>query len=140
MSSAGYSGTPLIKKLGIKVGFKCKFVNQPTHYFDLLGELPEGVDWQSTDVPFDFIHLFITEDVKLVNTINKLRTELTEQGMIWISWPKGLSKIPTNTNGNRIREAGLKTELVDVKVCAVDEDWSGLKFVIRKENRKGQNI
>lgn len=135
MSSAGYSGTPLIKKLGIKPGFRCKFVNQPVHYFKLLGELP--VDLLINDGSrFDFVHVFITDDHQLPQFIADTRDQLEENGMIWVSWPKGKSKIPSNTNENRIREIALKTVFVDVKVCAVDDNWSGLKLVIRKEHRK----
>lgn len=136
MTTAGYSGTPLIKKLGIKPGFRCKFVNQPPHYYRLLGDLPEGILLDEAS-ELDFIHLFITDDEDLKRQIIEFRDQLKENGMIWVSWPKGKSKIPSNTNENKIRNIALTTVFVDVKVCAVDEDWSGLKLVIRKEHRKG---
>jgi hypothetical protein len=134
---AGYSGTPLVKKLGIKSGFKILLVHPPDHYFDLLEELPVDLTFTENpgEGPFDFIHLFATEVDQLHKEIPALRSNLNKKGMLWISWPKGGSSIQTDLNGNVVRAEGLRSGLVDVKVCAVDEDWSGLKFVYRLSDR-----
>ena len=132
-TGSGYSGTPLIKKLGIKPGFSILALNAPKNYYDLLGSLPPEVqiaDSDETDI--DFIHDFETLLPHLQDALPSLRKKLKINGMLWLSWPKGTSKISTNLNRDIIRELVLQTDLVDVKVCAVDENWSGLKFVIRK--------
>lgn len=131
---AGYSGTPLIKKLGIKEGFKIKLINKPSDYFTLLGELPSGIVRNSRD-NFDFVHLFVKEKKEMKSELKKLIKEIARDGMIWISWPKKSSKVPTDITEDTIREVALPMGLVDIKVCAVDDTWSGLKLVIRKENR-----
>jgi len=132
-TGSGYSGTPLIKKLGIKPGFSILALNAPKNYYDLLGPLPADVqiaDSDETDI--DFIHDFETLLLSLKEILPSLRRRLKRNGMLWLSWPKGTSNIPTDLNRDIIRELVLQTDLVDVKVCAVDENWSGLKFVIRK--------
>lgn len=132
-AGSGYSGTPLIKKLGIKPGFSILALNAPKNYYDLLGPLPPDVqiaDSDETDI--DFIHYFETLLPHLQDALPSLRKKLKINGMLWLSWPKGTSKIPTDLNRDIIRDLVLQTDLVDVKVCAVDENWSGLKFVIRK--------
>lgn len=137
MKTAGYSGTPLAKKLGIKENSKIKLVNQPDYYFELFTDLPGSVTVVSDNkTKKDLIHYFAISEEKLHADIQILRAEIEENGMIWISWPKKSSGVETDLNGNIVRKAGLQSGLVDVKVCAVDEIWSGLKFVIPLKNRR----
>ncbi len=137
MNNAGYSNTPLAKKLGIKENTVIKLINQPENYFDLFSDFPPDVQITSdSKTKKDLIHYFTKSASLLQSDIRQLRMEIKENGMIWISWPKKASKIETNLNGNLVREIGLKNDLVDVKVCAVDDVWSGLKFVIRLANRR----
>lgn len=126
---AGYSGTPLVQKLGIKPGFKMKVINEPDGYWEWINPLPEGVT-TPTNATFDFAHLFVTNQKKYETEVLKLRDKLVPNGMIWISWPKKASKVETDLDENIIRDFALKNKLVDVKVCAVSEVWSGLKLVI----------
>lgn len=130
---AGYSGTPLIKKLGIKEDMKLRFLHAPDHYEKLLGPLPIGTMLASKQV--DFTHAFYFERADFEKELAGLMDNMDRNGMIWISWPKKASKVPTTMNENVVREVALPMGLVDVKVCAVDEVWSGLKLVIRKELR-----
>lgn len=103
----------------------------PADYFALLGPLPEDVEISARlSGSFDFLHLFVQQKPRLLQRLPKLQAALKPDGALWISWPKGGSKLPTDLNGNSVREAGLAAGLVDIKVCAVDADWSGLKFVI----------
>lgn len=132
--TAGYSGTPLIKKLGIKDGMRIAFLYTPDNYRSLLGPLPAGIDEQSDD-NLDFIHAFFTDRTDFELEISELLSAIARDGMIWISWPKKASKVPTTMTENVVRKIALPLGLVDVKVCAVDEVWSGLKLVIRKELR-----
>lgn len=132
---AGYSGTPLVKKLGIKEGFKVRFINKPKNYMQLLEELPPGV-MQTKTGKADFVHLFTKSRKELTSELNKNIKLIEQEGMIWVSWPKKASKIETDITEDVIREIALPMGLVDVKVCAVDDTWSGLKLVIRKELRK----
>lgn len=134
---SGYSKTPLLKKLGIKSGIVLMPVNEPDHYFELLGDLPEEVKLVRKGYPdkVDFIHLFAKDETTLHNLFPPLKEALDKNGMIWVSWIKGSSKMDTDINSSDVRELGLEIGLVDIKVCAVDEDWSGLKFVYRKEDR-----
>jgi len=133
----GYSSNPLIKKLGIKEGYKCLVIGEPEHYVDLLGEIPADTEFTDSVQPdsFDFAHVFTTREKDLSQQWDYWKSAIKKTGMLWISWPKQSSKIPTDLNGNIVREVGLKGGLVDVKVCAVDKDWSGLKFVWRKADR-----
>ena len=135
--TAGYSKRPLVQKLGIKPGFKIIIVNPPANYDTTLGPLPDNVTIADSleAAPFDFIHFFTTEKTALTDQFQTLMTALRHDGMLWISWPKGASKVPTDLNGNLVRGIGLTHGLVDVKVVAVDEVWSGLKFVYRLEDR-----
>jgi hypothetical protein len=126
---AGYSGTPLIQKLGIKSGFKLKVLNEPDEYWDWVAPLPEGTSSTAKN-QFDFVHLFVTSRKKYETEVLKLRDKLHPDGMIWISWPKKSAKVETDLDENIIRDFALKNKLVDVKVCAVSEIWSGLKLVI----------
>ncbi|TQV88205.1 DUF3052 family protein [Aliikangiella coralliicola] len=132
----GYSGTPLTKKLGIKPNFILYVKNPPTNYKELVSPLPENVTIRTRLVSnLDMIHLFTKSRKELCQLIEKLSSKIKPNGMIWISWPKKASKVPTDITENVLREVILPMGLVDIKVCAVDETWSGLKFVIRKENR-----
>ena len=134
---AGYSKTPLVKKLGIKPGFRLIILNAPKNYGQTLGELPANVTVADTLVgPFDFIHFFITQREALVNEFPRLKQALAPDGMLWISWPKRSAKVETDLTEDIIRAVGLDNGLVDVKVAAVDEVWSGLKFVYRLKDRK----
>lgn len=130
---AGYSGTPLIKKLGIKDGMSIRWHHAPDDYPNLLGPLPDNVSFTKT--PVNFQHAFYVQRIDFEAELEGLMTEMDRDGMIWISWPKKASKVPTSMTENVIREVALPTGLVDVKVCAVNETWSGLKLVIRKELR-----
>jgi hypothetical protein len=131
---AGYSGTPLLKKLGIKPGFACVVSQAPKDYWDWLSPLPEKVKVVKSGEA-DFIHLFVKERVVFETQFQENKKRLKKEGMMWISWPKKSSKVPTDLDENIIRDFGLKNGLVDVKVCAVDEIWSGLKFVYRLTDR-----
>jgi hypothetical protein len=137
MKAAGYSGTPLAKKLGIKNDSKIKIVNHPDYYFKLFTDFPSKTQ-NATDskIKKDFIHYFAKTISELETDIKQLSQEIEQNGIIWISWPKKASKIETDLNGNIVREIGLKNGLVDIKVCAVDVIWSGLKFVMPLKNRK----
>ncbi|MCB0724296.1 MAG: DUF3052 family protein [Ignavibacteriae bacterium] len=132
---AGYSGTPLVKKLGIKEGFKVRFINKPKNYMDLLEEIPPAVKQIKTGKA-DFVHIFTKSRKELASELKKNMRSIEQDGMIWVSWPKKASKIQTDITEDVIREVALPMGLVDIKVCAVDDIWSGLKLVIRKENRK----
>ena len=133
---AGYSGTPLIKKLGIKPGSKAFFYKPPVSYFDDIQPLPEGVDVKTRmSGQLDFIHLFVQNKKTLMLEFSRAHKSLQKEGTLWVSWPKKSSNVVTDLDGNIVREYGLKEGLVDVKVCAVDETWSGLKFVYRKKDR-----
>ncbi|NHF59008.1 DUF3052 domain-containing protein [Flavobacteriaceae bacterium TP-CH-4] len=136
--SSGYSKTPLGKKLGLKEGFKIVLYQQPENYFDLLQYWPEGIaileDAQTESS--DFIHLFCLHFEELQQVLSTYIQALKKNGSLWVSWPKGTSGIETDLNRDVIREYILKTTpLVDVKVAAVDQDWSGLKFMYRLKNR-----
>jgi Protein of unknown function (DUF3052) len=137
-NAVGYSGTPLLKKLGIKSGMSLAWVNAPAEFLEnVLGPLPADVmvaEWSGVG-QFDFIHYFCAWRADLERDILGLMRSIKRDGMIWISWPKKAAKLPGDITENVLREAILPTGLVDVKVCAVDETWSGLKFVIRAELR-----
>lgn len=134
--SAGYSKRPLVQKLGIKAGFKIIILGAPAGYDQMLGPLPEDVTVAEQLLgPLDFIHFFTEEKAALENQFNALKQALLPNGMLWISWPKKASKVKTDLNENVVREIGLAHGLVDIKVAAVDEVWSGLKFVYRVEDR-----
>lgn len=135
---AGYSGRALVVKLGIKKGAQVAALGSPTTYEEIVGGLPDGVKVAtSLHGTADFIHFFTTSNSELRKMFPKLKKSLVENGMLWVSWPKGTSKVATDLNENVVREIGLEAGLVDVKVCAVNEIWSGLKFVYRVKDRKG---
>jgi hypothetical protein len=134
---AGYSGTPLIKKLGIKAHHKVYLQNAPADYPAMLGELPEAVVFlDSLTEKADVIHAFVKSVAEMKAALFELKDKIFENGAIWVSWHKKASKIPTDVTEDIIRDAALALGLVDVKVCAVDEKWSALKLVIRLANRK----
>jgi len=134
---AGYSGTPLLKKLGLKEAFRMAALNAPPGYFELLGKLPPGVRvLPSPKVPMDFIHFFTKDRKEYEKRLPQLKKVLAQDGMIWVSWPKVASKVSTDVTEKVVRDYGLRTGLVDIKVCAVDETWSGLKLVIPLKDRK----
>lgn len=135
--TVGYSQTPLFKKLGIKSGNLVYLQNAPSDYFSLLGELPNEVHFvQNLDEKVDLIHFFTNDFSEFAELIDQFQNLIKDDGMIWVSWYKKAAKLPTELTEDIIRNTALKLKLVDVKVCAVDEKWSGLKLVIRKENRK----
>jgi hypothetical protein len=133
--NAGYSGTPLAKKLGIKEGFKIALYHQPEYYFNLFTYFPVNVKFINKH-KVDLVHYFVKEERQLQRDILKLKDQIEQNGMIWISWPKKSSKVETDITEDLIRNLALKNGLVDIKVCAVDETWSGLKLVIPVKNRK----
>jgi hypothetical protein len=133
---AGYSGTPLAKKLGIKPGTLLCVVNAPADYAALLAPLPENVAIvREVSEGADIVHVFVKRRSELVKLINIHKDKIKQNGAIWVSWPKKAAKIATDVTEDTVREIALPLGLVDIKVCAVDEVWSGLKLVIRKENR-----
>ena len=135
---AGYSGTPLLKKLGLKPGSRVYVYQAPKDYFSWLSPLPEGVKiMDKLSGAMDFVHLFVRDRKAFEKEFARARKVLTDDGMLWVSWPKKSSKVDTDLDENIIRDYGLEQGLVDVKVCAVDEVWSGLKFVVRLKDRKG---
>ena len=133
----GYSGTPLAKKLGIKSAFRIKLINAPKHYLQLFTDLPAELYFEDDEKPEkDLIHFFTIQRDELSVILPVLKTQIKPNGIIWISWPKKASKMPTDITEDIIRELAIKNGLVDIKVCAVDETWSGLKLVIPVKDRK----
>ncbi|MEO6654621.1 MAG: DUF3052 family protein [Pyrinomonadaceae bacterium] len=134
--TAGYSGTPLAKKLDIKDGFDVLTVNAPDNYLDLLDPMPDKVTISDTGRNgVDLIHLFTNSRDELFGKLAKCTRLIKQDGTIWVSWYKKAAKLPTEITEDTVREAAFPLGLVDIKVCAVDDKWSGLKLVIRKENR-----
>jgi hypothetical protein len=135
--NAGYSGTPLAKKLGIGAGSRVVVLGAPAGYRDWLAPLPEGVAWASTPSgAADLVHLFVDRRAELAKALAALRAVLRDDAVLWISWPKKASKVPTDVTEDTLRELALPLGFVDVKVCAVSAVWSGLKLVVRKELRR----
>ncbi len=136
---AGYSGTPLVKKLGIKPGSNIVLVNVPSDYATEL-DLPSDVTVNSrSGKPLDFAQLFVKSEKELQREFSASAKRLSASGMLWVSWPKKSSGVSTNLSENIVRDVGLAVGLVDVKVCAVNEVWSGLKFVFRLKDRPKVN-
>ena len=132
---AGYSGTPLVKKLGIKSGFSIAFVNAPRDFARHL-DLPANVTINlKTRKPLDFVLLFVQSEKALTVKFSEYAARLTPAGMLWVSWPKKSSGVITDLSETKVRTIGLAAGLVDVKICAVDDLWSGLKFVFRLKDR-----
>jgi hypothetical protein len=135
----GYSGTPLAKKLGIKQGSRVALRGAPEDYDDLVAPLPPDVTLaRRTTKDHDIIHVFTRKASELEAGLPKWMERIKQDGMIWVSWPKKSSKVATDVTEDTVRRLALPLGLVDVKVCAVTEVWSGLKLVIRKELRKGR--
>ena len=133
---AGYSGTPLAKKLGYKPGFRVFVENEPDDYRELLDPLPDDVTFVAKlEDDLDLVHLFTDSAKELAAALKRYIKKIKANGTIWVSWPKKASKVPTDITEDVVRKLALATVLVDVKVCAVDEVWSGLKLVVRKSNR-----
>lgn len=133
---AGYSGTPLAKKLGLAADTKIFTRRAPASYAALVAPLPSGVTFASTfGHSIDIVHVFGTKLVELARDLARWRKTMKPEAVIWVSWPKKASRVPTDITEDRIREVARPLGLVDVKVCAVDDTWSGLKLVIRKELR-----
>jgi len=133
---AGYSGTPLPKKLGIKEGTRIALVNAPEDFQSELNELPDNVEFiKRPTKSLDIILLFVLSERALARDFAKLAAKLTANGMLWIAWPKKSSGVTTDLTEQRVQRIGLDAGLVDVKVCAIDETWSGLKFVYRLKDR-----
>lgn len=131
---AGYSATPLWKKLGIKSGMPATVINPPDNYFDLL-EDGEAANWGPLRDGAAFIHIFTAFRAELEENLRKSVATMSRDGMIWASWPKKSSKPVSEITEDTIREVALPLGLVDVKVCAVDKTWSGLKLVVRRSLR-----
>jgi hypothetical protein len=134
---AGYSGTALAKKLGIKEDAAVFVVDAPVDYAELVAPLPRGVTLAPRmSSTIDVVHVFAVSRKRLESTLGKVLGKLKPAGAIWVSWPKKSSKVPTDITEDTIRKIALPLGLVDTKVCAVDDVWSGLKLVIRLENRR----
>jgi len=134
--TAGYSGTPLSKKLGIKAGSNLALVGAPKDYPQLIAAIPTGVKISGGLSPAtDIVHVFSTRRAHLERFLISCRPKLGPDATIWVSWPKRAAKVPTDITEDVIRELTLPLGLVDVKVCAVTDVWSGLKLVVRKELR-----
>jgi hypothetical protein len=134
--SVGYSGTPLAKKLGIKDGFTIRLINAPDYYLDLFTDWPTDIHISEGKNEKNLIHFFTKDSSELHKVLPGLKKEIVANGIIWVSWPKKTSKVVTDVSENMIRDLALNIGLVDVKVCAVDEVWSGLKLVIPVKDRK----
>ena len=143
LATAGYSGTPIAAKLGFKDGMSALFVALPHQLRDLataaaFARSEQMQDWAevaSAGSSYDAVHAFTRRRTEVEDHLGDLQGAIRRDGMIWVSWPKKASKVPTDVTEDAIRAEALKLDLVDVKVCAVDSVWSGLKLVIRKERR-----
>lgn len=137
MATIGYSGTPLVKKLGIKPSQFLRVKFEPKEYWEWISPLPKDLQLltKTKKEGADFIHLFVKSRKVFEREFLKLKSELKKDGMLWVSWPKKSSKVESDLDETIIRDFGLKNGLVDVKVCAVSEIWSGLKFMYRIKDR-----
>ncbi len=135
--AAGYSGTPLVKKLGIKSGNRIALLHAPAHYLDLLGGLPDGlsIDVELVGDDYDFVQSFYIWRADYEAELERLKAAIKKSGMIWISWYKKAAKLPTDITEDVVRDLALAGGLVDVKVAAIDAQWSGLKLVYRRADR-----
>jgi hypothetical protein len=135
---AGYSGTSLPKKLGIRDNTRLAIVNEPRNFRSQLGTLPDGAKIvKRLGKPLDIVLLFVENEKALARDFSSLAKTLSSNGMIWIAWPKKSSGRETDLSFERVQRIGLDCGLVDVKICAIDEIWSGLKFVYRLKDRPG---
>ena len=135
--TTGYSSTPLAQKLGLKTGQRAWFCGMPDSVrAEIMAEAPPLALLEAPEPPIDAAHIFVTDYAEMEAKLAALRPLLAPTGFIWVSWPKRASKVPTDITEDRIRDAILPTtDLVDVKVCAVDSVWSGLKLMIRRSAR-----
>lgn len=134
--AAGYSGTPLSRKLGLREGSTVLVLGAPDGYEALLAPLPAGVAFvRRLSARVDLVHLFSTRSVEIARQLATVREGMRKDAAVWVSWPKKAAKVPTDVTEDTIREIALPLDLVDVKVCAVDDQWSGLKLVIRRASR-----
>ena len=135
---AGYSGTPLAQKLGIKKTITV--INEPVGYRKLLADPANDVIFSDRLMKgSDFVHFFTTRRSELQRQLKKLRSKIADAGIVWVSWPKKSAHLPTDVTEDVIRTMALPLGFVDVKVCAVDETWSGLKLLIRREDRESES-
>src|SRR3954471_1767492 len=139
--TSGYSGTPLVKKLGIKPGDKLAMVNEPLAFPRELVGLPAGVETIAADEnpkpgTLNVVILFLKNTAELKKLLPAMKSKIAQHGMIWTAWPKKTSRVQSDLDENIIRDKGLSIGLVDIKVCAINEIWSGLKFVIPVKDRK----
>ena len=135
-ATAGYSGTPLVRKLGIREGFLVAAIDAPENYLDLLAPVPDGVRIAVQPLDgADIVHFFTNSRDALFSKLAEYVRLIKQDGSIWVSWYKKAAKLPTEITEDTVREAAFPLGLVDIKVCAVDDRWSGLKLVIRRENR-----
>ena len=136
---AGYSSTPLPKKLGIKEGSRIALINAPENLQRELGALPDGAVFVARlTKPLDIVLLFVLTERVLLRDFAKLAEKLASNGMIWVAWPKKSSGVATDLTFDCVQRIGLDSGLVDVKICAIDDVWSGLKFVFRLKDRAGR--
>jgi len=136
VATAGYSGTPLAKKLGFKPAHEVLLVDAPPSYRKLVEPLPDGVKFvPRLAATTDIVHVFATKKSDLAKALKGFRAKLKPDGVVWVSWPKKAAKVATDITEDTIRELALPLGFVDIKVCAVDETWSGLKLMVRKELR-----
>jgi len=134
---AGYSGVPLTKKLGILANSELVIINEPQEFRRLIKPIPEGVRVEARVTKgTDMVHIFATSKNRLSESLQLCVKQMARDAVIWVSWPKKSSQMRSDVSENVIREIALPLGLVDIKVCAIDETWSGLKLVIRKEKRK----
>ncbi|WP_334400969.1 DUF3052 domain-containing protein [Bradyrhizobium sp. AZCC 2289] len=133
---AGYSGKPVVQKLGIKPGFRIFVGHAPAGYSDIVGKLPDDVTVAvRLKPPLDMVHVFATQAAGLAGKLGSYRAAIEPDGMIWVSWPKKASGVATDLTDVVVRDTALPLGLIDIKVCAIDDLWSGLKFVIPKDQR-----
>ena len=134
---AGTSGKPISQKLGLKLGFRIFVDGAPADYRELVGEWPDGAKLVArAKAPLDMVHLFATQAKGLATKLSRYRDAIAPGGMIWVSWPKQASRVQTDLSDVVMRDIALPLGLVDIKVCAIDETWSGLKFVIPVAKRR----
>jgi hypothetical protein len=134
--SAGYSGTPLVKKLGIQPGMTVQVIDAPRPYEDIVEGLPADLRFvPRATATTQFVHLFCTDAARLERALPTLRERLPANAVVWVSWPKKSSGVVSDVDENAVRRIALPIGYVDVKVCAVDATWSGLKLVVRKALR-----
>ncbi|MFQ5548408.1 MAG: DUF3052 family protein [Woeseia sp.] len=133
---SGYSGTPLAKKLGFRDGYRVRIRGAPANYLQLVSPVPDNVRISTRfRKDIDILHFFTASSTDLESELPKLKYAIRQDGMIWVSWPKKSSGVPSSVTEDTVRAVALPLGLVDVKVCAIDQTWSGLKLVIRKKLR-----